>query len=338
LETSPVHVLVVEDHEPFRRFVCSTLGKRSELQVIFEAADGLEAVQKAEEFLPDLILLDIGLPSLNGIEAARRIRKLCPKSKILFVSQESSADVVQEALRSGALGYVVKANAGSELLAAVEAVLEDRQFISSGLSGHHFAAASDSQAPDRLFRKEALPSLEPRKTASTRSHQVEFYSDDAAFVVGFTDFIEAALKAGKALIVVVTESHRKSLLQRLQEQGVDIAAAIEQGRYLHLDVADTLLSFMGDEEPDPVLFLREVSELIAAAARSTAGEQSRVTICGECASILWAQGNADAAIQVERFCNQLTKRYEMDILCGFSLSSFYRDEDKEIFQKICREY
>ena len=108
---------MVEDFEPFRRFICSTLRKRPEFQIVEEVTDGLEAVQKAEELQPDLIMLDIGLPSLNGIDAARRIRKLSPKSKILFMSQESSADVVQEALALGALGYVVKAHAGSELLA-----------------------------------------------------------------------------------------------------------------------------------------------------------------------------------------------------------------------------
>jgi DNA-binding NarL/FixJ family response regulator len=109
---------VVDDYEPFRRFVCSTLERRPELQVIGESSDGLEAVQKAEESQPDLIVLDIGLPTLNGIEAARRIRKLSPESEILFVSQESSADVVQEALSLGTLGYVLKAHAGSELVAA----------------------------------------------------------------------------------------------------------------------------------------------------------------------------------------------------------------------------
>jgi hypothetical protein len=219
----------------------------------------------------------------------------------------------------------------------VEAVCQGRRFVSAGLSGHQFTNASDSQTLERLCRNEALPSLVPRKTEVTRSHEVEFYSGDAAFVVGFTYFIEAALKAGNAVIVVATESHRKSLLQRLQEQGVDIATAIEQGRYLPLDVADTLSTFMGDELPDPVRFFGVVGDLIAAAARATAGEQSRVAICGECASILWAQGNADAAIQVEQLCNQLTKRYEMDILCGFSLSSFYREEDKQVFQRICSQ-
>ena len=88
---------MVEDSEYFRKFICSTLGKRPELQIVGEVTDGLEAVQRAEQLQPDLIVLDIGLPSLNGIEAARRIRKVCPESKILFLSQESSADVVQEA-------------------------------------------------------------------------------------------------------------------------------------------------------------------------------------------------------------------------------------------------
>jgi DNA-binding NarL/FixJ family response regulator len=106
-----------------------------ELRVIAEAADGLEAVQKAVDLKPDLILLDIGLPTLNGIEAARQIRKFTPESKIVFVSQESSADVVQEALSLGMCGYVVKSQAQSDLLAAVDAVLEGRQFLSGGLSG-----------------------------------------------------------------------------------------------------------------------------------------------------------------------------------------------------------
>jgi DNA-binding NarL/FixJ family response regulator len=132
---TPVRVLVVDDSEPWRRFVCSTLGKRPELQVICEVSDGLVAVQKAEELQPDLIVLDIGLPTLNGMEGAGRILKLAPESKILILSQESSADVVQEALSVGALGYVVKAHAGTELLAAVDAVCQGKQFISKGIIG-----------------------------------------------------------------------------------------------------------------------------------------------------------------------------------------------------------
>jgi CheY-like chemotaxis protein len=128
-----VRVLVVEDYQPFRQFVCSSLGKRPELEIIYEVSDGLEAVQKAEELQPDLIVLDIGLPGLNGIETARRIRKLSPKSKILFASQDSAPDLVQQALSLGALGYVLKAHAATDLLAAVEAVLRSEQFVSRTL-------------------------------------------------------------------------------------------------------------------------------------------------------------------------------------------------------------
>ena len=124
-----VRVLVVEDFEPFLQFISSTLGKTRDLQVIGEVSDGLEAVEKAVKLKPDLILMDIGLPSLSGIEAARQIRKLVPESKIIFFSQECSADVVQEALSLGAWGYVVKTR-GTDLLAAVDAVILGKRFVS----------------------------------------------------------------------------------------------------------------------------------------------------------------------------------------------------------------
>ncbi len=122
-------VLVVDDFEPFRQFVRSMVSKRPQLQIVGEASDGLEAVQKAVELKPDLIFLDISLPSLNGIEAARQIRKLAPESKIIFLTQESSAEVMEEAMALGAWGYVVKINAGSQLLDAVEAVLLGKRFV-----------------------------------------------------------------------------------------------------------------------------------------------------------------------------------------------------------------
>jgi len=137
LGTSTIRVLVVDDYEPWRRFVCTVLQKYPKLEIVGEVADGLEAVQKAGELHPDVILLDIGLPTLDGIEVARRLRRISAESKILLVSQESSDDVVQEALSAGASGYVVKTNA-SDLLKVINAVLEGRQFVSFGLSNQNF--------------------------------------------------------------------------------------------------------------------------------------------------------------------------------------------------------
>ena len=132
-EVGVVRVLVVDDYEPFRRFLCKILKTRLELQVIGEAADGLEAVQKAQDLTPDLILLDIGLPKLNGIETAERLPRHVPKAKILFLSQNNDAEVIAAALSNGAKGYVWKENAAAELVPAIETVLRGDRFIRSQL-------------------------------------------------------------------------------------------------------------------------------------------------------------------------------------------------------------
>ena len=133
-ETFLTSVLVVDDFQPWHRFISTTLQKQPELQVVGQAFDGLQAVQQAQQLQPDLILLDIGLPKLNGIEAARRIREVSADSKILFVSENRSWDIAEEALRTGALGYVVKSDAASELLPAIQAVLQGQQFVSVTLT------------------------------------------------------------------------------------------------------------------------------------------------------------------------------------------------------------
>ena len=136
LADSTIRVLIVDDFEPWRGFVRSTLQQRPKVRVIGEASDGLEAVEKAQSLQPDLILLDIGLPGLNGIEAARQVREVAPQSKIIFVTQETSADIMKEAIGLGGMGYVVKAKVESELLKAIDRVLEGKQFIGSGLTGN----------------------------------------------------------------------------------------------------------------------------------------------------------------------------------------------------------
>lgn len=129
-----IRVMVVEDFAPFRRFIGAALKKNPDLQIVCEVSDGQEAVRKAQDLQPDLILLDIGLPSLNGIAAARQIRSIAPDTKIIFVTQESSPDVVQAGFETGAMGYILKTRAESDLLAGIAEVLEGRQFVSEGLT------------------------------------------------------------------------------------------------------------------------------------------------------------------------------------------------------------
>ena len=118
---SSLRILVVEDSAPFSQFIRSTLAERRDVQVIGEASDGLEAVHRAEELKPDLILLDIGLPTLNGIDAAKIIRQRCPESRIIFLTQNQDREIMREALGIDHAGYVLKTNAATELLEAIEA-------------------------------------------------------------------------------------------------------------------------------------------------------------------------------------------------------------------------
>ena len=119
-----VRILVVEDDSFWQETILRKLQEQRSLQVIAIAADGLEAVRNAEELQPDLVLLDIGLPRLNGIEVAKRLRKVAPAARILFVSGDPCSDI-EEALGIGPLGFVHKPNVASELLPAIQAVLGD---------------------------------------------------------------------------------------------------------------------------------------------------------------------------------------------------------------------
>ena len=297
-----LRALIVEDYEPFRRFVCLALQQRAEFQIIGEVSDGLEAVQRAQELQPDLILLDIGLPKLNGLEAGRRIRDVSPNSKVLFLSQESSPEVVREAVRLGASGYVYKPRAQTDLLPAIDAVLGGKRFVSKGLE---FSEGADPPAPHR--------------------HEILFCSDEAVLLDSLTQFIAAALSAGNAAIVWATESHRDSLLQRLHALGVDIDAAIQRGTYVSSDTEET---------PDPVRMLEAIRGLSEAAAQA-GKEHPRVAVCGERAGRLWAEGKTDVAIRLEQLCNELARSHDIDILCSYPMP---HQEDEDALKSICAEH
>jgi len=326
LMTQVTQILVVDDFALWRRRIQAMIESEKNLKIIAVATNGLEAVQKAEELQPDLILLDIGLPALNGMEAARRIRKISPNSKILFFSQESSADMVEEALRLGADGYLLKSDAASEFLLAVCAVLQGKRFVSSRLRGNVFRNTADE-----------LP-MQLQMTETGRVHVVASYRDDGSFIDDFTRFVEAALTAGNPVIVIATEAHRSALLRQLHTRGWDIAAILQDGSYISLDACDVLSTFMVDDWPDPVRLLNVADDLIGKAAKAGKGAHSKVAVCGECAPTLWAQGKAEAAIEVERLWDDVARRYAIDLLCGYLLSDSQNGGHDAMFQRICAEH
>jgi DNA-binding NarL/FixJ family response regulator len=313
-----IRVLIVDDYEGWSRKIRELLLGLPELQVICEVSDGLEAVKKAGELKPDLIVLDIGLPNLNGIEAARRIRHLSPSSKIIYLSQDNSLDIVEEALSTGAQSYVYKTDVQSDLLPAFEAVLRGKQFVSSSVKGYKSNDSPEVKVPHR--------------------HEVLFYSNDMIFLDGFTRFIAAALRTGNPAIVIATKSHQDGLIQRLKAECVDVDGAIQQGTYISLDAASTLSTIMVNGLPDPVRFFEGVSGLIEAAFKAAKAEHPRVVFCGERVGLLWAEGKTDAAVRLEQLCNDLSKAHEVDILCAYPLSGPLAHNDEYLLKSIYAEH
>ena len=152
-----VRILIADDHEVVRRGVRSLLTSRKEWNVCGEAVDGRDAVKKAKELKPDVVVLDISMPHLNGFEAARLIHKEVPQSKILILSQHNVSEMLQTALDAGARGYVSKSDVSRDLLPAVEAIIHNRStFISQtenngdGNSARAYRPVSENPTTKRL--------------------------------------------------------------------------------------------------------------------------------------------------------------------------------------------
>ena len=348
-----VRVLAVDDFESFRRFAASRLRERPQLQLIDEAADGAEAVKKAEELQPELILLDIGLPKLHGIEAARRIRKCSPASKILFISQDSSVYTVQAALDTGAAGYIVKSDAGRELLPAIDAILRGERFIGDRFAGHEFSSHAHQngalpaspgmssvkvQSLENFYPDKEFVQNGGAKPNGAPGHKVHFYSNDASLENGLTQFIGKSLKAGKPAIVIATERHRNELDRKLQAMGLDVGAAQRRGRYVSVEAEEAVSMLMVDDQLDSVRFQEIFADLIGKATEAAGKEAGRVAVFGECVQLMCARGNTEAAIQMEKLGNQLVNVYDVDILCGYPVSQFHGQPSSEIFNRICGEH
>ena len=302
-------ILVVDDYEPYRRLVRSLVQERHDLQIVGEASDGLECVQKARELEPNLILLDIGLPGINGIQAARRLRDLVPKAKVLFLSIESSADVVREALNSGGSAYVNKGHAVQDLLPAIDIVLKGGRFVGNGL-------------------EEPEPIETP--AAPVHQHEMVICGSGPALVESFQDFIAAALVAEKPTILIATRPRLDDVLQRLSASGIDVAAATESGSLILSDVAEVLSAVMVNGLPDRLRFAEAANDILQKAARAAKGDPVRVAACGEISPTLWAEGKTDAALLCERLWDAVGKEYELDTLCAYPASDLGdRGKDRE---------
>jgi MEDS: MEthanogen/methylotroph, DcmR Sensory domain len=175
--------------------------------------------------------------------------------------------------------------------------------------------------------------LKPSLPRAAHRHEILFCSDHAAFLDGLTHFILAALSAGSVIVVAVSETNGERLVERLRQLGLDIDAAIEQGKYVPVSAHDLLSMFMVDGWPDADRFSSAVSYLIERAASGTRGERPRVVACGECAPALWVQGSVEAAIRLEHLLNEVSRNHQLDILCVYP--SIASQKDDQSVEDLC---
>jgi DNA-binding NarL/FixJ family response regulator len=293
-----VRVLVLQEFDQFQKAVAPILHERTNWQVVGVAVDAGDAVRLAAQLQPDLILLDIDLPRMNGVKAARRIRGAAPDSKVIFLGQESSIGVVQEAFRLGVSSYVIKENARRELIPALETVLQGKHFIGSGVKG---LALVDKKQPMADHRIRQI--LTPLVSSSTQgvtvapNHEVQFYSDDVILLYRVVSFITAAWRAGHSAVVCASESFRDDLYHVLQVREPDVDDLIQTGRYLALDAADTLSEWMLGDSLNTTKFLDSLGGVITAAGEAVRTRLSRVALYQDCAPLLWSQGREEATLQ-----------------------------------------
>lgn len=311
-------VLVVEDHELWRRYISSALEQAPQWEIVGVVSDGIEAVQKARELNPDVILLDVGLPSLNGIETARRILAHDLTAKILFVSEQQSFDIAEVALGTGARGYIVKTAVGRELLLAMDAVIEGHRFISARLAGRVFETTHDARAAREI-----------------RCHEVAFHADESSLVDEYARFATAALDARNGLMMLVNSARRDAIYQRLQARGIDIERIVKTKGCMWVDVPAALSRFMVDGRIDEVRFWNAASALVLEAAKASKGHPLRVAACGECAPSLLHEGMANAAIRLEQLWDEVARTYSIEVFCGYAADGLRCDDENQIFQDIC---
>jgi DNA-binding NarL/FixJ family response regulator len=303
-------VLVVDDYEPWRRHVRSVLQATVKWKIVGEAADGPEAIQQAEALKPDLILLDVGLPTLSGIKVAERILASNPTQRILFISEHRS--LAEGALATGARGYIIKSDAALELLPAMEAISQGGRFVGAS----------------------AAPVAVGTRQEHVHRHEAGFYADEGSLLSAWTQAAQTALGAGHSVIIVTIDSRRCAMHQRLQTRGVDLDGAIRERRYVALDPSDMLSQFMVDDWPDDLLFQQAVGPILVDALRASTSRRPGVLVCGECAPTLLTEGKDDAAVRVEQLWDTFAQAHAVDTLCAYLVESPVHEKQETVFRRI----
>jgi len=202
----PFQILVADDHEVVRRGLCALLQAQPDWEICGEAADGRDALEKTQKLRPDVVILDIGMPSLNGLEATRQILKSNPQTRVLILTLHDSDQVVREVLNAGARGFLLKSDAARDLVAAVEALRRDKTYFTSKVAAMVLEG----------YLKQGTPGAQP--VAPTRSRLTPREREIVQLLAEGKSTKEVAVALG--LSVKTAETHRSNIMRKLELHSV----------------------------------------------------------------------------------------------------------------------
>ena len=307
--TTRPRVLLADDHVGMLESVARAIG--ADFDVVAMVTGGRQALEASHRLEPDLIVLDITMPDLDGFGTARELKRMGSRAKIVFLSMHDGDEYMREAIACRANGYVLKTRVHADLVVALEHALAGSLFVPS------------------------VPSL---AATDQCGHAAYFYTDDDVFVDVAARFLDAAIRQGDVIAVTLDEANRKAVAHRLQAWGWDPAQMKEQGRYLESDAADAVAQVIRDGRLDTNRLTEMIDGLERARLASGQGPQSRLTICGTMSVLLCQDGNVDAAIQLERTWDDLTRTGRFLTLCAYPLECLRPDATPDLFTDICSHH
>jgi CheY-like chemotaxis protein len=298
-------VVVADDHSRIRTAVEEVLS--SSFDVVAAVADGRQAVDAVHRLDPDVVVLDITMPVLDGLGAARELVRSGVRAKIVFLSVHEGDEYVAGAVEAGVQGYVVKSRMVTDLQGAITHVLEGRLRVptSSSLLG-----IADWRA----------------------RHAVQFYTSENARLDELNGFATRALRRGDSVVAVGRPAMLSGMASRLTDIGFDLASLSEGGRYQAVDAEEYLSHSMRGDEPDEASLVELLHRLEHASATAADGASIRPVVFGEVAPLLWQDGNIAGALTIERIWHS---HASFHTLCSYRSADVEAYGRREVFHELC---
>jgi CheY-like chemotaxis protein len=332
---SLVEILIADDHEGFRRAVRSIIETEAAYRVCGEARDGIDAVDKVRQLRPDIVLMDINMPRMDGLQATQIIRRELPDCKVIIVTQNNARIAREQARIADAKGFVAKSRLARDLILTLGSVAMGNDGGLDPRKGER-RVVSDCHAPDKAVPTEGEPWCGLLASAAPCDHIVQLYQDQEFLNRAVCRFAAAAITNGEGVILVPTVAHWDAFRPRLESEGVDVKAAEKRGQLTVVD-ADTLLpTFMRDGMPDSPVFLGLAQNVVSQARGD--GRYPKVRWWGEMVNILWERGDIAASMQLEDQFDQLAHEQDIAIFCSFLMDNFDGDVHARMLPRLSENH